>query len=219
MPTPVPSKITDQVARAIARNPGFTQGSPNIGKLDTALITSAQRLEDTLDDLINKQALSTAEGVQLDNLGTILNLERVPGQSDSDYAAALLGRSSAISARSGTAEQLISTFLLLTEADSIISTDLYPATFELTAIGPLVDDGVPSDAVLSSSMGDAKPAGVQLILQVDDTPVFLWGAEADTDVNGDLPSNTTGFGDEADADANGDILPGVGGGNWARVLS
>lgn len=218
MPIPVTPKITDLVDRAIARNPGFTQGSVNVSRLNTALTNSVQRLEDTLDDLINKRALSTSEGLQLDNLGTILDLVRIPGQSDSDYAAALLGRSSALSARSGTAEQLISTYLLLTNADFIVSVDLFPATFELTAVGSLVDDGVPADLTIISAMDDAKPAGVLLILQLDNTPEFLWGAASDTDANGDLLPSINGFGDDADAGGNGDIAPGVGGGNFARNL-
>ncbi len=219
MPLPVPPKITNHVERATARNPSFTQGSTNIGKLDAALITSIQRIEDTFDDLINKQALSTAEGVQLDNLGTILDLEREPGQSDVDYASALLGKASGLSTQSGTAEQLISTFLLLTLADSVVSTDLYPATFELTAIGAGIDDGSPTDQVIISTMGDAKPAGVYLGLQINNTVGYVWGAEADADANGDILAAATGYGAEADADANGNILPSVGGGNWARALT
>ena len=216
MSIPVPSKIEDHDDKAIARLTGFTLESPNVQRLVRALTVGTQNIEDVLDDLINKQAISTAEGVQLDNLGTILDLERIPGQSDVSYRTSLLGRAAGLASQSGTAEQLIQIYLLLLDADSVVSIDLQIATFEMTAVG--TDDGSPSDSEVISSMGNAKSAGVQLILQIGIAPLFLWGDESDVDGSGDLPATATGWGDEADADANGDILPGVGGGNFVRAL-
>ncbi len=216
MATPISPKIEDHTDQAIARSPGFTLGSSGLNKIIAALTVGTQAIEDTLDDFLNLQAIGTAEGVQLDNLGTILDLARITGQSDASYSAALLGRAAAISAQSGTTEQLIQTYQLLVDATSIFSTDLQPATFELTAVA--VDDLDPPDVDVIAAMDQAKAAGVLLLLQICVDPCFLWGAEADADANGDLPAASTGFGAEADADANGDILPGVGGGNLARVL-
>ena len=212
----VPPKIEDHDDRAIARLTGFTLESPNVDRLVRALTVGVQDIEDVLDDLINKQALSTAEGVQLNNLGTILDLERTSGQSDVSYRTSLLGRAAGLAAQSGTAEQLIQVYKLLLDASSIISIDLQSATFEMTAVG--VDDGTPSDSDISTSMGNAKAAGVQLILQIGVAPLFLWGDSADADGSGDLPASSMGWGDSADADGSGDILPGVGGGNFVRAL-
>lgn len=210
-------QITDHSDQAILRLSSFEVEGPNWNKLIRALTGSVQNLETALTQLLDERAISTGVGVQLDGIGTILDVTRITGQSDSDYAAALIGKAAALSAASGTAEQLIQTYLLLLAANTIVSMDLQPATFEMTAVGT-EDDGNPTDAVVVAAMREAKAAGVQLILQICIEPCFLWGAEADADANGDIPANTTGFGDDADADGNGDILPGVGGGNLARVL-
>ncbi len=219
MAKPINPPITDHNERAIARLPGFTLESPNINKLIRALNGGKQDLEDVLDDFLRLQAISTSVGVQLDNIGTILDLARVVGQSDASYSSDLLGRAGSLS-QSGTMDQLLDVYDLLFVPLFIYATDLHPATFQFTAVLG-VDSGDPSDAEVIAAMGKAKAAGVEMILQVvvpSLSLAFLWGAEADADVNGDLPAAATGFGAEADADVNGDISPGDGGGNLARVL-
>jgi len=218
MATPVPAAITDHITRAIARLPGFEFPGTNWTKLLTALLGGVQDIEDVLDDLINEQAISTAIGTQLDNLGTILDLLRVSGQSDASYATALLGRAAALSADSGTAEQLIQTYILLWTATKVHNTDLQPATYEITAISSVTKTAAEITDIIAA-MTSGKAAGVNLILQRAISPEFLFGAAANADVNGDVPISINGLGAESDADASGDIAAGVGGGNFAGVLT
>ena len=218
MPTPVSPKITDHTTRALARMPGYQQGSTLLRSIVRATTSEIQPLEDTLDDVINKRAISTGEGVQLDNVGTILNLARRIGQSDASYVSDLRGRASVMSVGSGTAEQLIQIFLILyggSIGDAAYA-DLGNATAELFV--EVVDDGDPTDENVINAMGAVKAAGVKLSLGILTPPLFLFGTEADADANGDLPASINGWGDETDADVNGDILPGVGGGNFTRIL-
>ena len=220
MATPVSPKITDHTTQAENRLPGFEQESIFIKALIRSVVGEVQPLEDVADDILNKRAISTAEGVQLDNIGTILNLTRTIGQSDASYAAALLGRASSISAGSGTAEQLIQTLLLLYGADGgdVTYADLGNASAELFIV--VDDDGDPADSDVVATMNSAKAAGVRLAIAIlDPAPFFLFGDDADADGNGDLDASANGFGDDADADGNGDISPGVGGGNFARLVT
>lgn len=188
MAKPINPPITDHADRAIARSPGFTLESPNLNRLRRALNVGIQNLEDLLDDFLNLQAISTAEGVQLDNIGTILNLARITGQSDAVYAAALLARAAGL-ATSGTMEQLLDVYALLFDPApiKIYATDLYPATFELTAVlGVGEDDGDPTDAAILTAMGGTKAAGVERILQVVEEAAFLFGDSDDADANGNI---------------------------------
>lgn len=217
MPTPNTTNIDNHAERAIERLPGYQQDGINWGKLLRAAISEIQALEDALDQLENERHLSDAIGQQLDELGTILDEPR-NSRSDDDYRFALQGKAAAL-AGSGEGDRVLDGYLFLLQAISTTITELQPATVELNAI--VSDDTFTAseDTAILSAMVGIKAAGVGMILMVCVEPCFLWGAAADTDANGDLPSNTTGFGDDADADANGDILPGVGGGNLARLLT
>ena len=224
MATPIPDKITDHSDQANARLPGHRQPSVEHSALVRAITVGIQNLEDTLDDFLNKRAISTGEGLQLDNLGTILDLRRITGQSDSSYAAALLGHAASIAADSGTAEQLMRVFKLLTDATKIYAKDLQPATFEMTAVAD--DDLDPTDDDTISALLAGKAAGVQLVLGVVESNEFLWGSVDDVDGSGDLPDDANhGWGSEADRERAGTITyvavgaPAISGGSASSNLS
>lgn len=210
--------ITDIVADAVLLLPSYETDSVAWNGLLDSVIGGYQAIEDVTEDLINLRAISTSEGVQLDKLGTILDLPRTGGQSDADYATALLGRAGALGS-SGTVNQLLDVYGLLITSTHIYATDYAPATIELDAV--VVADALTAaeDTAILLAVRKTKAGGVGLILTAVVAPEFLWGDAAEVDVNGDLPASAHGFGDSADTDANGDIAAGDGGGNLARVLT
>lgn len=181
-------------------------------------------MENALAQLENERHLSVAVGQQLDELGTILDLSR-ESRTDEEYRFALQGQAAAL-AGSGEGNALLDGFLFLTQANETSITELQPATVELFAFVDLDDFTAAEDTAILAAMGNTKAAGVGMILAVvvdvaANGFAFLWGAAADTDANGDSPTDANhGWGDDADADANGDIAPGAGkGGNFARILT
>lgn len=215
--------ITDHGERGIARLPGYQQEAENWGKLLRAMGSEIQAVENALDQLENERHLSVSIGQQLDDIGTILNLER-EARSDDDYRFALQGQAAA-TAGSGEGDRLLDGYLFLTQADSVLYTEYQPATVELGAFIEEDAFSTSDDTAITRAMVATKAAGVGLILivVVDSTDglSFLWGDSADADANGDIPADADhGWGDSADADVNGDITPGLGqGGNFGRLLN
>ena len=131
---PESTQITDHTTRAIARSPGFEQGNTQLARLIRALLGGLQNVEDVTFDLITKQAISTGEGTQLDNIGEILQLDRDAGQTDDDYKLALFGRAGEMGG-SGTLNQLLDLLGLLIPSTGIIYVDEYfPASLTLTIV-------------------------------------------------------------------------------------
>lgn len=209
--------ITDHSDQAIARLPGFEQDGSNWGKLVRSLVDSIQRIEDTLTDFLDERAISTAVGLQLDGIGTILDLDRAAGESDNSYRIRLQGQASQL-AQSGEIESIIAAWQLIWGSTLTILKEYQPATVEVTAVLPSYVPDAETEAAALASINAVVAAGVGTIAQVVEDPYFLWGDLADVDGSGDLPTSTIGFGDDADADGNGDIAAGDGGGNLARTL-
>lgn len=224
MPTPTTVNIPDYDDRALAQLPGYQQEATNWGKLLRAMMSEAQSMEDALDQLENERHLTVAVGAQLDEIGTILNLER-EGRSDDAYRYALQGQAGAL-AGSGEGDLLIDGYLFLMQANSVSYIEHQPATVELFAFVDLDSFSASDDAAIIAAMEKIKAAGIQIILiAVEDVAAeglaFIWGDAADADANGDLPADADhGWGDAADADGDGNITPGLGqGGNLGRVLT
>lgn len=213
-------KNDSHVEEAKARIPGYLRGAVNFNKMVEIFANRFQILEDELDLLLNNITSLTvnAVGVQLDTIGIILDLTRIVGEADAEYRIRLQGEAAAL-AKSGEPETVIDAFKLITVANSVLLLELIPATIELVAF--LDDDTLTAsqDAAIIVTMQAVIAAGVGTMLLTCVGPCFLWGDSADADGDGNLPAAPTGFGDTADADVNGNILPGVGGGNWARVLT
>ena len=212
-------EITDHATDAKARLPGWLISSTNLRLFYDVLMGPVQTVEGLFIELLNETSLATAVGVQLDVIGTILGLARTSStEPDEEYRTRLYGQSAAL-AQSGEPEAVIQAWQLIWTANSVLLVEIQPATIELTAFWTTDPEDSDLDAAAIVAMEKVIAAGIGDILQLNVEPVCLWGAEADADANGDIPAAPTGFGAEADADANGDILPGVGGGNLARVLT
>ena len=210
------TKITTHSADGQARAPGWLKTATNFLKFIDTLIQPSQTVEDLLIQLVDETDIDNAVGVQLDVIGVILDLERTQAsEPDDEYRARLHGRGGQLG-QSGEVETVIGVFKIITSANSVILSELQPATLELIA---LVDVDIPDaslEGAIASAMGETIGGGIGFALFIQGPVPFLWGDSADVDANGDLPASPNGWGDSADADVNGDIAPGVGGGNFIR---
>lgn len=204
-----PVQITDHAGQALQRLPQHLQGKIKLEALVTLLSSSSQRLEDVLFELLNERAISTAAGAQLDLIGTILDLPRVPGQSDSDYRVALFGRAGQLG-HSGTPEELIVSYRDIWQAVSVQLVEFQPATAQLTAHTTSDGEDPVVDAATFKAMAALKAQGVRLILQVaDDNEFLMLSDQSETDAEGDGPLDALhGLGDDTLTE----------GGGLARVL-
>jgi len=214
-------KIDTHVADAQARLPDHVSRAANLLKLVELFGERFQGLENDLDLLLNQMSISSAVGVQLDIIGTILNLDRISdAEPDDEYRIRLLGVASSL-AKSGEPETVIEAYLLITEASVVWLTEYQPATVELDAFVSADDFTAAEDASIFNTMQTIIAGGVQQMLLVAlEDYAFIWGDVINVNASGDLPADGDhGFGDVANADANGDITPGAGqGGSFARLL-
>lgn len=197
----VVKKIT-HVIDAQARLPGHLSTATNLHKLVELMANRAQILEDELDLLLNNVTdIATVVGVQLDTIGEILNLERKVGEADSEYRIRLQGEAAQL-AKSGEPETVIETYKFITVANSILLVELAPATVELTAFVDNDNFTEAQDAEVVATMQAITAGGIGTILQiVEGVNIFLWGADADANGNGDIiPSITRGLGDLSDVE-------------------
>lgn len=128
----------------------------NLQKLIKILCEPAQQLQDVLWQLQNERWISTALGVQLDEIGYFLGLQRILGESDADYRERLQFQIF-INRNSGTPEQIIQMLAFLTKSTYVHFFDVFPAYFELEMNGT----NLPSPwNDLNEGIFNASPAGV-----------------------------------------------------------
>lgn len=128
----------------------------NFQKLIKILCTPAQELQDVSQDLETQRWLSTAIGIQLDEIGFFLGLERQINESDSDYRERLQFQIF-VNINSGTPEQIIKMIAFLTDSSYVHFFDVFPAYFELEINGLKFPDPWND---LNEAIFDASPAGV-----------------------------------------------------------
>lgn len=134
-------------------------GRTNFQKMIYAISTMTQLLQQQLNLLQRDRFLDFSLGAQLDGIGQILGLPRVPGQSDESYREALQFQIF-INESEGTPEDVITIMKFLTNAQFVYYDDMFPAAYILTTDGETFPP-VPSD--LNSVMQSVSPAGVQYV--------------------------------------------------------
>jgi hypothetical protein len=147
----------------------------NFQKMLYAILTQAQLIQTQMNLLQTMRYLNTAQGVQLDGLGQILGLARVPGQSDASYREDLQFQIF-INTSSGTPEQMIYILSYLTEASKVWYLESYPAGYVMTTNG-LIFPTNPSDLV--AAIQNVSPAGVQFeaLIATYDTNPFVFSSD------------------------------------------
>lgn len=129
----------------------------NLQKVVEALTMQAQVLNTQEQLLQTMRYLNTAQGVQLDGLGQILGLARIPGQSDQSYREDLQFQIF-VNQSNGTPEDVIFILKYLTDASMIWYDENYPAGYTMATNG-LVFPPNPSD--LLTVLQNVSPAGVE----------------------------------------------------------
>lgn len=122
-----------------------------------AFVTSMQEIDNVDQNLKFQRSLETSIGTQLDGLGEILGLARLPNESDEDYRERLKFQIF-INKANGTPEEVITVLKFLTKANKIRYHEYYPAAFQMSTDG-LVFPNPPEQLV--TAIQSVSPAGVQ----------------------------------------------------------
>ena len=173
--------ITDHQERARLRLVRQYREATNLQGLVSAMTAEHQVLEDQLWAMF-AETIDSAEGVQLDVYGRIVNQPR-EGRADSTYRLWIKTRVR-INRSSGTIPEIVDIFTALVNGTSPVTlAEEFPAAFTLT-IGSVTYaiDPVEANAILQK----VKPAGVRAVLV---SPTSTDAAAFACDPNG------AGFGD------------------------
>jgi hypothetical protein len=122
-------KITDHVQQAQDRLVEQYKESVNLNNLIEAVVLPIQDIENQTDELYRLRLISTAYGVQLDKIGTIIGEARF-GRNDSDYRSAIITRIN-INVSGGEPESIISAIRQIIGPFTIEYIDIFPAYFQI----------------------------------------------------------------------------------------
>lgn len=161
----------------------------NIQKLIAALTTPFYDINDTLLQLQNLRWLSTAQGIQLDELGVILGLARTPDQPDDDkvlpdgkivtgYRTSLKFQIF-INRSTGTPEEMIFALKFLTSANKVEYWEPHPAFYQMFSDGRLENFALPPEEI-ADAIYTISPAGVQycpITCSFGVTPSFVFSGD------------------------------------------
>lgn len=184
-------RITDHVARALAKLPQQFKGKANFAALLTVFCDAIQELEDGIWAVYDGTSLAGAIGDQLDVIGIRLGEAR-NGLTDDEYRVRLRIRIVRNFSK-GEPERLIQVYKALTAAGSIQYTEAYPATFFINAKDAVgIDCG--NEAGIITAMEELRAGGVTGVYSRSRTGAFKFAGS----------KSGGGFGDATD--------PAVGGG-------
>jgi hypothetical protein len=133
----------------------------NFQKFLAAMVTPCYDVNNTEVQLNALRWLATAQGVQLDQIGTILGLARLPDQSDGQYREALYFQTF-INASTATPEEAIRTLKFLTKATNIKYLEPHPAFYQMRTDGLPENFSIPPDQIVVA-ISSISPAGVQYV--------------------------------------------------------
>lgn len=203
------TQITDHSERAKNRLPDQFSGAVNLQNLIEIISGIYQELENVDYDLLTKRSLSVATGKQLDNLGTILDANRITGESDTEYRSRLFAATSQLE-KSGEAETIIEIYNLLIGSTVSHFYDLYPASFQITSLFDLDPNDSEQDQYTKNVINNAKAGGIEVLLMVSpETEGFILCDASEVDINDN---------GVIDVDHGLSDLSQVSGGQLARVL-
>jgi len=192
------TQIDDHVAQALNRVIEQYKESPRLIFMLTTIVEQIQEIEDALIDLMDKTWIDTAEGEQLDQLGLLLNVTR--GGFSDDVFKTRLKAAIVRYTSSGRAEQVISAIQLLSQANTIVLEELFPASIRITAIGAVSPAGTLEE--LKAAIKGAMAAAISYsALVISSANPFVF--------DGDPYPDGRGFGDALDSSV---------GGNFAEIL-
>lgn len=164
--------ITDHVAQALARVLTQYKDRTLFAGLLSSPIEQIQDLEDNLGEFELKRSVYGSVGVQLDLLGTIVDIAR-NGLDDDHYRLLILGKIGENSSNA-TMSAIVQIFAILLESNQVQGQDLGHASVGLSAAGPVPDVGL--IPIIYQLMKGSIAAGVNLdFLSVfDETGAFAF---------------------------------------------
>jgi hypothetical protein len=136
-------------------------GKTNFQKMLAALVAPCYDINTVELQLYQERWLATAVGVQLDRLGEIIGLARLPDQSDADYREALYFQVQ-INQSTGTPEEAIFALKFLTKATKVQYLEPYPAFYQMFTDGLPANFTIPPQDVVVA-ISNMSPAGVQYV--------------------------------------------------------
>ncbi len=133
--------IVNHIVQALDRLPQQYRGKERFAALLSALVNQVQEIEDALWQLFGERSLATSEGVQLDGIGEIVGLDRLPNMIDDDYRTALEIQIIQ-NMNEATPEEIIAAVLVFTGAATINYNELYPAAVSIFTPIVMTEDEV-----------------------------------------------------------------------------
>lgn len=143
---------TARVAEAQAKLIDQFKAHVNIDAIVKAFVTQSQELEVASFDVIENTLISTAIGLQLDNLGDVVGVER-QGRNDADYRVRI-GAQISLNNANGTIEEILELIVALGGGDIDLE-EIFPAK-----IGIQINDAVSNGTEIANVVSLAKAAGV-----------------------------------------------------------
>lgn len=157
-------RITDHVARRLARLATIYRNSASHRGVLTALTKQVQALEDAAFGLLVLRSINDATAAQLDEIGRILNVER-EGRTDAELRLRLRAQV-LVNSRSGEYNTLLLVLRLLSPSNAVVSlTEYFPAAVVAHVDGVALDNA----GEVASLLRLAKAAGVNMQLVYQDT--------------------------------------------------
>jgi hypothetical protein len=157
VPDPKLEHASDHRERAIGVLLSQLRDKPRFTKLIEILIRPFQEIEDVIFQLYTMRRLDSAQGVQLDIIGRIVDEER-GGLLDDDYRAIIRIKVRVLFSR-GTGPDLIKITQLFLASDDFNYAEFYPATVEITATALVTAAQL---TLLKRFLRRAKSGGVRL---------------------------------------------------------
>ena len=183
--------------RGIDLMPGRFKDSPNLKAIMDAYADEFQELYDAIKDVYINSVLSLATGRTLEQYGERVDLERVPGQTDDNYRAAIQVQIQKIAAH-GSIPQLIDLYNVMIGSTQALLDEVYPCSIILNAVVPELTE---IDQSIVEKMNSTRSAGVRLDLGLtQETTAFQFSTE-----NDDSVPEGTGFSSLADDSDGGQL--------------
>lgn len=124
------SQIVNHIEQAVDRLLYQYKGKPKIEGLLSAFVKQIQDIEDAAFPLMTDRSVETSVGVQLDQVGDIVGIGRIAGQSDEEFREAI--KTQIIqNMNEGTAEQVIAAAKFFLAAEAIWYLEVYPAEIDI----------------------------------------------------------------------------------------
>ena len=165
--------ITDVYARSAALLASqFQEMLPNgqltnFQKLIYCFCESGQDIQNVLQDLLTERYLNVAVGAQLDGIGQIVGLARIPGQPD-DTTSTQTGYREDLqfqifyNASNATPEEIILIAAYITDSSKVLYIEYYPAAYQVVVNGEITNGffGNYQANTVPILLKNAGPAGV-----------------------------------------------------------